>query len=113
VSVLPGSLRGHTVPIVRLTPFRFDLNGRVVDVKPMFNIVHDGTQYLLPFADTLLGHDDVTAAGNDTLTDHPQIVSGSSRVHTENEDMRAGSIVDPPPVRSACVGQTPHAAIGV
>jgi hypothetical protein len=40
VSQSPGSLRGHTVHAVRLTPFRFDLNGRVVDVKPMFDILH-------------------------------------------------------------------------
>ena len=50
MSQSPGSLRGHTVHAVRLTPFRFDLNGRVVDVKPMFDIVHHSAQHLLPLA---------------------------------------------------------------
>jgi hypothetical protein len=47
VSESPGSLRGYTVHIVRLTPFCFDLNGRVVDVKPMFDIARPAARLSL------------------------------------------------------------------
>ena len=61
------------VHVVVLAALDFHLDGRVRDVEAALEIVDDGAQDLLAFADALFGHDDVAAAGDHAGAHHPDV----------------------------------------
>lgn len=61
------------VHIVGLAAFHFDLDSRMRDVELTLDVMHDGAQHLLAFANALFGDEDVAAAGDDAGADHPHM----------------------------------------
>jgi hypothetical protein len=66
-------LRPAAIHVVGLTSLDLDLHSRVRDLEAMFDVVNDSPQHLLSLSHALLGHDDMTTAGDDARADHPDV----------------------------------------
>ena len=84
----------HAVHVIRLTAFDLNLYCRMADPELPLDVIHHRPQDLLPFANALVTHHNMTATCDDTWADGPdvQVMHVENTTHTPDHVNNGGHV---------------------